>query len=145
METTAIKFDISPSDPAVPLGVEVWIDSEKSLDISQLTENTTFSYDFDDDKEHTYTCKIILKNKLPEYTKIDDQGNIVKDSYITVSNFLVEEIDVSQVISKMSKYSHDFNGTGRQVVENFYGNLGCNGTVSFEVSTPSYLWLLEHI
>ena len=42
-------------------------------------------------------------------------------------------------------YTHDFNGTSKATENKFYGELGCNGTVSLKFSTPMYLWLLEHM
>jgi hypothetical protein len=45
----------------------------------------------------------------------------------------------------VAKYQHDFNGTGKLTTQNFYGELGCNGTVSLKFSTPIYIWLLENM
>jgi hypothetical protein len=42
-------------------------------------------------------------------------------------------------------YEHDYNGTGTLTQEKFYGQMGCNGTVSLAFCTPIYMWLLEHM
>jgi len=40
-------------------------------------------------------------------------------------------------------YTHNFNGTQAETTDKFYGEMGCNGTVSLRFTTPIYLWLLE--
>jgi hypothetical protein len=42
-------------------------------------------------------------------------------------------------------YEHNANGTGPLVQDKFYGEMGCNGTVTLEFSSPTYLWLLEQM
>jgi len=42
-------------------------------------------------------------------------------------------------------YVHDFNGTGKFVNKQFFGEMGCNGTVELKFSSPFYLWLLENM
>jgi len=46
---------------------------------------------------------------------------------------------------KLAQYQHDFNGTGNPTIDKFYGEMGCNGTVSLKFTTPIYLWLLENM
>ena len=42
-------------------------------------------------------------------------------------------------------YRHDYNGTTDPFDDEFYGEMGCNGTVSLKFTTPIYLWLLENL
>jgi hypothetical protein len=140
--TVAVAFDISPSDAACPLGVEVWIDQQQIFDCNHLTAAKTVEFDLeDDDGEHE--LRVVLKNKLSQHTKINDQGNIEQDAVITVSRFRFDEISVDHVVQEQTVYYHDFNGTAAAVQDRFYSSMGCNGTVSLKFSTPVYLWLLE--
>jgi hypothetical protein len=49
------------------------------------------------------------------------------------------------MVTEQAVYTHDFNGTQQEIQDEFYSEMGCNGTVSLKFSTPIYLWLLEHM
>ena len=95
------------------------------------------------DGEHT--LKLILKNKTAAHTKIDEQGNILSDATLAISNLAFDEIKLGHMVTKLATYDHDFNGTKAPVQDQFYGEMGCNGTVSLGFTTPIYLWLLENM
>ncbi len=142
--TATVAFKIAPSDPACPLGIEVCIDQQQIFNTEHLTAATTVRFDLeDDDSEHE--LRVVLKNKLPQHTKIDAEGNIEKDAVITVGHFEFDEIVVNQVVQDQAVYYHDFNGSAGPVQDQFYGSMGCNGTLSLKFSTPVYIWLLEHM
>ena len=142
--TASVAFDILPSDPACPLGVEVWIDRQQIFNSDHLSATETVQFDVeDDDSEHE--LRVVLKNKLPAHTKIDAEGNIEQDAVIMVGRFEFEDIDVNQVVQEQAVYHHDFNGSAPAVQDRFYGSMGCNGTLILKFSTPIYLWLLEHM
>jgi hypothetical protein len=142
--TASVAFDILPSDPACPLGVEVWIDRQQIFNSDHLSATETVQFDVeDDDSEHE--LRVVLKNKLPAHTKIDAEGNIEQDAVIMVGRFEFEDIDVNQVVQEQAVYHHDFNGSAPAVQDRFYGSMGCNGTLSLKFSTPVYIWLLENM
>jgi hypothetical protein len=142
MTTAVISFVISPSDPACPLGAEVWIDQQQIFDTEHLADTVKISHDIDeDDAEHQ--LRVILKNKLPEHTTVDADGNITQDAVINVGSFEFEEIDVDQVVQEQAEYTHNFNGSAAEVQDKFFGSMGCNGTLSLKFTTPIYLWLLS--
>ena len=144
MATAVISFVISPSDPACPLGVEVWIDQQQIFATEHLANTVKISHDIDeDDAEHQ--LRVVLKNKLPEHTKIDAEGTITQDAVINVGSFEFEEIDVNQVVQEQAVYHHNFNGSAADVQDKFFGSMGCNGTLSLKFSTPIYIWLLENM
>lgn len=142
--TAAVAFKISPSDPACPLGVEVWMDQQQIFNCEHLIAAETVQFDVEDDDDK-HELRIVLKNKLPQHTKIDAEGNIEQDAVITVSCFEFDGIDVNQVIQEQAVYDHDFNGSAAPIQDQFYGNMGCNGTLSLKFSTPIYIWLLENM
>ena len=142
----SVKFScvISPSNTAVPLGCEVWIDDTCVFDQNHVAEPVAVSYEFsDDDGEHV--LRITLKNKLPEHTQIDDQGNIMSDALLGVTEISFDEIDCTQIIQDISVYRHNLNGNGPEIEDQFFGDLGCNGSVELKFTTPVYLWLLENM
>jgi hypothetical protein len=144
MTTSKISFVISPSDTACPLGVEVWIDQQQIFNTEHLADTVNVSHDIDeDDAEHE--LRVVLKNKLPQHTTVDADGNITQDAVITVGSFEFEEIDVNQMVQEQAVYRHNFNGSAAEVQEKFFGSMGCNGTVSLKFTTPIYIWLLENM
>jgi hypothetical protein len=142
--TVKISCSINTTDPLSNLGVEILIDNQKLCDIEHISEPVEFNYDLpDDDGDHKLT--FVLKNKTDSDTIIDDTGNIVKDARIIISNLSFDEIALNQIFIDQAVYTHNFNGNGETVHDKFYGEIGCNGTVSLDFSTPVYLWLLENM
>lgn len=143
MTTSKLKFNIVPSNPNNPVGVEVWFDQQCILNQDRFIESHLVDHDFDDTVEQLHVVKIVIKNKTAEHTQIDDSGTIVNDSTLEIKNFSIDEIDIDQVVREQAVYCHDFNGTGTETTDTFYNTVGCNGTVTLEISTPVYLWILE--
>lgn len=143
---TTVKFScvVAPSDTAVPLGCEIWVDNVCVFDQDHVSEPIGVAHEFgDDDGEHT--LRITLKNKLPEHTQIDDQDNIVSDALLSVTEILFDEIDCTQIVQDLAVYRHNLNGTAPAIEDRFFGDMGCNGTVELKFTTPVYLWLLENM
>ena len=142
--TISISFELNTSDSQAELGFEAWVDDEKFVDINHVQGQQLIKIDMSDtDGEHT--LEIILKNKKEMHTKIDADGNIVSDAVLTVSDLAFDEIKLGHMVTKLATYIHNFNGTKELTQEQFYGEMGCNGTVSLEFTTPIYLWLLENM
>ena len=140
----SVKFScvISPINTALPLGCEVWMHDTSVFDQNHVAEPVAVSHEFsDDDGEHV--LRITLKNKLPEHTRIDDQNNILSDVLLSVTEISFDEIDCTQIVQDISVYRHNLNGTGPEIQDQFFGDLGCNGNVELKFTTPIYLWLLE--
>ena len=139
-----LQVEVSPTDASVPLGVEIWLDSNKFYDTDWVRESAEITHEFpDSDSEHE--IKFVLKNKLPDHTICDDQGNIVKDALIEIKNLKLDDIELGELFYSKSQYTHNFNGNGADTTEPYMGSMGCNGTVSFKFSSPVYLWLLENM
>jgi hypothetical protein len=97
----------------------------------------------DDDGEHE--LRIVMKHKTADHTEVNETGEIVRDVMLIISDVKFDEIELGQVFVEKTTYVHDFNGSQPLVEDKFFGDMGCNGTVSLKFSTPSYLWLLENM
>jgi len=138
-----IACNLATSDPAVALGFEAWIDDRKFFDSDHVQTAQKLSVEISDDSgEHE--LKFVMKNKTSDHTKIDEAGNIVSDARLIISDVSLDEILLAQIFIDKSTYTHDFNGTGPTTQQKFYGEIGCNGTVSLKFITPVYLWLLQN-
>jgi hypothetical protein len=144
MDKVKIAFDIAPTSLACPFQIEVWLDQSKLLNLDHVTDSVHFEHDLsDDDGEHE--LRLILQGKLPEHTKIDEQGNIISDATLQISNVVIDDLEVDKLFQSHSVYTHSFNGTQPEIADTFHGIAGCNGIISFKFSTPIYLWLLENM
>jgi hypothetical protein len=144
----AIKFqcDLSTTDPTIPLGIEILCNGTSVFKLDHVTGPCQVSFDVGDDEETaTQKLQFIMSGKTTEHTKVDEQGTIISDAMLTINNIVIDNIDISLLLTDNSEYSHNFNGTQVAITEKFHGNMGCNGTVTFEFTTPFYLWLLERM
>jgi len=144
MEKSTFNCKIGTSNTDIPLGMEVWFDDQKIFDQEHVVKDHRIDHEFNDD-EGEHELRFVLKNKLPEHTKIDQDDKIISDATLFVSNIRFEDTSCQQIIHDLAEYSHSFNGTGEPTKQRFYGELGCNGTVSLKFTTPIYLWLLENM
>lgn len=143
MNSSYISFAIAPSNTEAPLGAEVWLDQQLIFNTESMTVSESIRCDIDDTIEADHVLKIVLKNKRPDHTVLDEDQNIVSDSLLLLSNFELEGIAIDQLVFEHAEYCHDFNGHGPATTEKIYGALGCNGTMSLKFSTPLYVWLLD--
>jgi hypothetical protein len=143
MTTSKLNFNVVPNNPDAPIGVEIWINQQCILNQDRFTESHAVDHEFDDTVEQLHVVKIVIKNKTAEHTHVDDSGTIVNDSTLEIKNFSIDGIDIDQVVREQAVYRHNFNGSGPETTDQFYNTVGCNGTVTLEISTPAYLWILE--
>ena len=144
MDTAKLSFDIETSNAECPMGVEIWLDDAMLLSNNHVQGKITFIHDISDDVDER-KLRIVIFGKPSDYTQVDDAGNIIKDATLQISNVAIDDLDVNQLFLEKCVYTHDFNGTGATTQAKFYGEMGCNGTVSLKFATPMYLWLLEHM
>jgi hypothetical protein len=128
------------------LGLTVKFDDKEIYHSPNLaTDPQQILCEFDDNDDTEHQLEIVLHGKLPEHTTIDEQGSILQDRCIEISDVKLDDIKLAHVFVEQSTYHHDFNGTADPVTESFYGVMGCNGTVRLKFSSPVYLWLLENM
>ena len=143
MDSGTLTFTASANEPV--LNICVKLNEQLVYQGVPGVEPLPIKCKFNDDDTCEYVLTIELSGKTIDHTKVDDQGNIIKDILITLSEFKLEDIDISQVIFKHAAYHHNFNGTQDKIVDSFHGTIGCNGQVIFKFQSPSYLWLLENM
>ena len=143
--TVTITFNLATTDAMAELGFEAWIDQRKFLDIDHVTETQKITVDVDDQDDAEHELRLVLKNKTTAHTQVDENGNIITDARLIIKDLAFDEIQLGHMLVEQAVYTHDFNGNGITTQDKFYGELGCNGTVSLKFATPVYLWLLEHM
>lgn len=97
------------------------------------------------DQEGEHQLVIELSGKTADHTRIDEQGQIIEDTVVKITNINFDEILVDQLIYNTAHYDHDFNGTQPPIKDRFFGFMGCNGRLTVDFYTPSYIWLLDNM
>ena len=94
------------------------------------------------ENDSNFQLRIELLDKRPEHTILDVQGNILKDSILTIKKIIIEDIEIQSNLSlDQEKFYYEHSGGKHQL----YDSLGVNGTAFINFSTPFYIWLLETI
>jgi hypothetical protein len=135
---------LDTSDSSATLGFEAWIDNHKFFDTDHVQERQRIFVEISDD-DGNHELRFVMKNKTSDHTKVDSDGNITADARLIVTDLSFDEISLGHMLTEQAVYTHDFNGTSAVTQDQFYHELGCNGTVTLKFDTPVYLWLLEHM
>lgn len=144
MNTYQITCKIGSTNSSANLGLEIWLDEQLMYNVDHVSDEIPVDFEVNED-EAEHELKFVMKNKNSSHTTVNESGNIVSDARLIVSNLAFDEIELKQIFIDGATYTHDFNGTQDKTTEKFYGEMGCNGTVSLRYATPIYLWLLEHM
>lgn len=143
MQQSTFEFSVS-SDSDV-LNLQVKINGQTHWQGYPTKDAQTVSVMIDDGHEADHVLELVMSGKTPEHTVLDADGNVISDMLMHIKSIQFEGIDVTQIFFEQSRYNHDFNGTQPPLEDRFYGDIGCNGTVTLKFSTPIYLWLLENM
>jgi hypothetical protein len=109
------------------------------------TDPIEIRHDFADVDDTDYTLEIVMSGKQSDHTVVDQNGVILQDRVIEIDKIAIDDLELGQVFVEQARYHHDFNGTQPATVDEFYGAMGCNGTVELKFSAPVYIWLLENM
>ena len=145
MSTTTATLSFSLSATGPDLRLVVVLDDTVIWDDYPGIEPVTVSHTFDDAPERDHTLIFEMRGKLPEHTKIDENGEIIQDRCVSVTDLAFDGIALGHTVAEHAKYYHTNNDATKPVVDSFYGLMGCNGRVEIKFFTPLYLWLLENM
>ncbi len=105
---------------------------EQTISTSSDSLNT---FTLDTTKENT--LELIMHSKGPNHTVVNDQGEIVEDSFIILSKLEIDSYDIladDEFINNNSIYTPG---------ETFYKGFWKNSTVSLNIKTPFVDWYNE--
>jgi len=132
-DTIKFQCNVKTTNSEIPLGFEVLLDDKSVYKNDHVKDTCQVMFDIDDN-EATHKLKFVMAGKTADH-----------DALLRITNVVIDDIDISLLVNPKSTYSHNFNGSQSEVEDKFYGDMGCNGTVTFEFTTPFYLWLLENM
>jgi hypothetical protein len=141
MNAYTFSCKVSVTEPDCPLNLNIFIDGNSVFN-KKISSTQDLSFELHDDNQE-HKIQFTMTGKLPEDTKIDDQGNLVKNPMIQISDIKFENINCDLWVWQNAVYRHDFNGAQEKFNDTFSGSMGCNGTVTFNYTCPIYVWLLD--
>lgn len=146
MQPIEVSFVLEPSITPCSFQIDFLVDGTVlwQTDNLQAAETVKVLIPDSTDVQPRY-LDFIMQGKQPEHTELDGQGNIVLDHVVTVRDFRIEGIVLQTVLESQAVYDHDFNGSSEPIRDEFFGIMGCNGRVRFEITTPIFLWLLDNV
>jgi hypothetical protein len=151
MNNIAITCTLAINLPEKPLLFKITVDDEDIYDIS--TTETTYDVAFDvfdvfDDNKAEHSIKFILSGKTDNHTEMDANDNVTNSAQIEIKHISISDIDITDLLmddNTLITYTHDGNGYGKKVTVPFDSVMGYNGVAELKISSPVYLWLLEHM
>ena len=143
MDTSTLTFDAVASAPGLTLTVA--FDQETVFDGPVDGNVVHVKHQFKDDSDLDHLLEITMQGKTARDTQVDEHGNIVSDVTLTISNIALDDIVLSSSLLANCNYHHNFNGSQPDIIDEFHGIMGCNGTVKIPFKSPIYIWLLENM
>ena len=138
-----LQFEAQADNPDLRLNIKLdGLILEHNLDVCQCK---IIEIAVDDDQKGDHLLEIEMTGKTWNHTTIDPEGKITSDALIYLRDFRMDDIPIDQLVWENARYHHDHNGTGATQDHDFFGSMGCNGTVRLAFHTPVYLWLLENM
>jgi hypothetical protein len=139
-----VELSILATADASDVQTVIFADNTQLLNSSAKNKSQRVFFEVDNNVQNTHSITISMSGKNSKHTTIDNLGNILTDVMIKLDRIVIDEIDCTDIFcSGLKCYRHDANGAQTEFIDEFYGLLGCNGTVTFEFTTPIHLWFLK--
>jgi hypothetical protein len=140
-----ISLTISPSQICQDITIDVSLNGHV-LSTTTCGQEWVFEHELaENDISQDHVLSVSMSGKNETHTVVGPDNDILSDCTVQITNINFDGIDVTDIYAQGRVcYTHDFNGTQPQIHDEFYGILGCNGTVNIEFYTPIHIWLLEN-
>lgn len=139
------KFTVSLDTNSPGLTVSVIINDHVLYRGDPSGSTVVVDHNINDTDLSEHRLTIQLADKTEAHCEINDHGDIVKDTVVALHSIKFDDVDITDIMRRISRYQHDFNGTGQPIEEPLMGTMGCNGIVTFDFTSPVYLWILENM
>jgi hypothetical protein len=141
-----IELDISANTDCNDIILEVYVDHTKLFQSTARQEIQTINYNINENPAD-HELKLIMSGKTSKHTVVGPDGQITSDIFFIINRLEFEELDMKEIfcLGRRSRHRHSFNSTQLEFDDEFYGEIGCNGTVFMPFSTPIYLWLADNL
>lgn len=143
--TMRIFLELVPTAAADDVCVEISAGGQVVHRSNLLQHLISLDFEMTDHAERTPQQILIkLDGKKNQHTCVNSHGIILSDVAVEVKKFEIENIDVRNIFCSGQRcYWHNYNGKSDWYTDEFSGYIGFNGTVSFDLYSPVYLWIGE--
>jgi hypothetical protein len=140
-----IQLELAATSDCTDISIAVYLNDILLNNSTASLTPQTIIYEVDD-SPNNHTLSITMTGKTHTHTIVDNNGNIVEDTCFKINKLEFDELDMTEIFCQGKQcYTHSFNSTEPELLDEFYGIIGCNGTVKIQFSTPIYLWLLDYL
>jgi uncharacterized lipoprotein YehR (DUF1307 family) len=138
-----LEIDISSNKLCADIELTVTHNDQVLLKTTADATIKTISFDIDEDPK-AHEILLTMQGKNQTHTVVDEHGQIVEDVQFKITRIEIDQLDVKDLFCLGKEcYTHSFNSTQPEFLDEFYGEMGCNGSVSLKFDTPIYLWLVD--
>jgi hypothetical protein len=140
-----LEIDFSANKDCADIVLEVHCNNKKISEYQALAVKQTVCVELDEDPAD-HVLRLVMRGKNQTHTVFDDQDQITDDVFIVIDRLEFEELDMREIFCQGQLcYTHSFNQNQPAILDEFYGLIGCNGTVDIKFFTPIFLWLNEYL
>lgn len=139
-----INLEFSASADCDDILIEIYLDDNKIFESTAQQRSQQVLCEINETPAN-HALKLVMSGKNRTHTTINSVGEITRDIYFKIDQLEFEDLDMQEVFCLGKQcYTHNFNSNQPEFLDEFYGIIGCNGTVNIEFSTPIYLWLADY-
>lgn len=140
-----ILLEIVGTSQCSDIQAEIRLDNQLLATYSCSNEPCLLTLNLED-RDAVHDLTISMQGKTHRHTVLDTDGTIKSDASILVSRLEFEGISMMPIFCQGRRcYWHSNNSISTTPqLDDFYGYIGCNGTVHIEFETPIYLWFNKY-
>ena len=150
LEQVQFKLTLSSKWFRLPPHVKVWIDGDLIEDLeiyekNEIKEKRLVEFTCDlADGEHELRIQYLNK-EFPD-TRVDEEGNILDDTLITIEEVEIDEIELGYLAYSQGIFHPDRNIHAHldETIDHMT-TIGFNGVWVLKFQVPTYIWFLEHL
>jgi hypothetical protein len=140
-----LEIDFLANKDCADIVLEVYCDNKKISEYPAQAVKQTIGIELAENPAD-HVLSLVMRGKNRTHTRVDNLGQIIDDVYIVIDRLEFEELDMREIFCQGQLcYTHSFNQDQPAILDEFYGFIGCNGTVDIKFSTPIFLWLNEYL
>jgi hypothetical protein len=140
-----LNLEFSASADCTDILIEIYLNKNKIFESTAQQQLQQVLCNINEDPAD-HELALVMSGKNRSHTVVDNNGEITSDIYFTINRLEFEDLDMRELFCLGKQcYTHSFNSSQPEFLDEFYGIIGCNGTVNINFSTPIYLWLLDYL
>ena len=148
MNNVAIACTLAINLSEKPLSFKITLNDNDIYNISTTETTYDIALNVLDVGSADHSIKFILSDKTDNHTEMDANGNVTNSAQVEIKHISIGGVDIANLLmndNSLITYTHDSNGYGKKVTVPFDGVMGYNGVAELKISSPVYLWFLEHM